>query len=143
MPVWEVIGLVALCGFGLLCAVNLLRVVAGVRRRRSGARATGRVVQVDLGYESAGEGMVTTRTPVVEFADASGHLQRFRNGEPVDACPEVGGTVPVWFDPADPGTTAEVVPASVTGRVVVNLFGIGLAVAIGLFLAWFAAQWAR
>ncbi|MCA0294223.1 MAG: DUF3592 domain-containing protein [Actinobacteria bacterium] len=142
MPVWLVIGLVALFGCGLLCVVNLARLLAGARRRRGGATTTGRVLQVELGYESAGEGMATTRTPLVEFADGSGNNRRFRNSEPVDACPEPGGTLPVWFDPADPAGSAEVVPGPLTGRVVTNLFGIALSVGIGLFLYWFAARWA-
>lgn len=138
MPLWAVLALVAVGGGFLVCAVNLVRVVAGAsRRRRRGTTTQGVVVHVEERGESAGDGVFTVYVPTLEFRDATGRTWRFQNGQPVADCPRPGGTLTVWYDPADPETPPEVDIGRIGGAI--GLYATGMALCAGLawFMVWF------
>ena len=131
---FRVVGLLGLGVAIAVCLVALVRIGAGQLRRRNGGTVTvGVVKSVEVRYQAAGEGpTMVQRTPVVEFQDASGTIRQFQNAHPVD-CPDAGGRVRVWYDPARPTRHPEVVPGGQVGSALGYLAGLVLA---GLLLGF-------
>lgn len=142
MPIWMILAGVAILGLIVFSVVALIRQLAATHRQRHrGTTTTGMVVDVELRVESVGDGGMTTRVPTVEFTDLRGHRRRFTSRVSVTDCPPPGGSLPVWYDPDDPGAEAEVVDTRPGCSVAGAVAGIVIGVLLALGAGWFSAIW--
>ena len=142
MPIWMILAGVAILGLIVFCVVGLVRQLAASRRQRHrGTTTTGMVVDVEFRVESVGDGGMTTRVPTVEFTDPHGNRRQFKSRVSVPDCPLPGGSLPVWYDPDDPGTEAEVVDTRPGCSAAGYVAGIVIGVLLALGAVWFNATW--
>lgn len=68
-------------------------------RRSRGVVVQGTIVSSDWQINSV---EAIYQSPDVEFVDLEGNKRRFNQRSGTSFKPEIGGTVPVWYDPEDP-----------------------------------------
>jgi hypothetical protein len=95
-------------------------------RRSTGVVTEGRIVGSDWQVNSVA---AVYQAPEVEFVDQQGRTRRFRQPSGTTFKPDVGGTVQVRYDPADPEGTP-VIDQDTATRIFPLVFGAAGAVAV-------------
>ncbi|MFT3887649.1 MAG: DUF3592 domain-containing protein [Arachnia sp.] len=138
---WMVIAVLAIIGAIVVCVVGLVRdLLVMAQQRARGITTMGTVVAITERGE-AGEGPMTSRLPTVNFTDRNGRSRTFDSRDPVDNCPDPGGTLAVWYDPDDDAAAPEVLITRKVSAVAGYIFGIVVGVVLLVGFNLFASVW--